>query len=289
MPDEPAIDLLDDYTGYLLRLAHVHAERKAAEAFPDGPHPRLFAVLSALAEAGPLSQQRLAERLRVNRTSMVAAADELERAGYVERRRDPADRRAYALHVTDAGVVTLATRAGEIADADAELTSALSARERARLNDLLRQLVTSDPERHIPEDLADRSGFLISIAHLMMRDRSNELLQPRRLLVRHLGILSILSARGPTAQHALARRLSVSPTMITQIVDEAEARGLVERERNPADRRSYLVSITDEGREQLAAGLALAQQLAAEIAAVLGADGDRELRELLRKLTATAP
>jgi len=289
MPDEPAIDLLHDYTGYLLRLAHVHAERKAAEAFPDGPHPRLFAVLSALAEAGPLSQQRLAERLRVNRTSMVAVADELEREGYVERRRDPADRRAYALHVTDAGLVTLATRAGDIAGADEELTSALSARERARLNDLLRQLVTNDPERHIPAELADRSGFLISIAHLMMRDRSNELLQPRRILVRHLGILSILDAGGPAAQHALARRLSVSPTMITQIVDEAEARGLVQRDRNPADRRSYLISITDEGREQLAAGLALAGQLAEEIAAVLGADGDRELRVLLRKLTGTAP
>jgi DNA-binding MarR family transcriptional regulator len=287
MPDEPAIDLLDDYTGYLLRLAHVHAERKAAEAFPDGPHPRLFAVLSALAEAGPLSQQRLAERLRVNRTSMVAAADALERAGYVERRRDPADRRAYALHVTDAGLVMLASRAGEMAGADAELTSALDAGERARLNELLRKLVTSDPERHIPEDLADRSGFLISIAHLMMRDRSNELLQPRRLLVRHLGILSILDARGPTAQHALARRLSVSATMITQIVDEAEGRGLVERRRNPADRRSYLVSLTDEGSEQLAAARGFTEQLSEEIADVLGADGDRELRALLRKLTGT--
>jgi DNA-binding MarR family transcriptional regulator len=287
MPDEPAIDLLDDYTGYLLRLAHVHAERKAAEAFPDGPHPRLFAVLSALAEAGPLSQQRLAERLRVNRTSMVAAADALERDGLVERRRDPADRRSYALHMTDAGLELLASRAEEVAGADEALTEALDARERARLNDLLRQLVTSDPERHIPERLADRSGFLISIAHLMMRDRSNELLAPRRMLVRHIGLLSVLDARGPSAQHALARRLSVSPTMITQIVDEAEARGLVERRRNPADRRSYLVSLTGEGREQLAAGRALARQLSDEIAGVLGADGDRELRALLRKLTGT--
>ena len=78
--------------------------------------------------------------------------------------------------------------------------------------------------------------------------------------------------------------------MITQIVDEAEARGLVERRRNPADRRSYLVSLTDDGpRAARGGGARSRQQLAAEIAAVLGADGDRELRVLLRKLTATAP
>src|SRR5215203_239186 len=146
MPDEPAIDLLDDYTGYLLRLAHVQAERTAAEAFPEGPHPRLFGVLTALAEAGPLSQQRLAERLRVNRTTMVAVADELERAGYVERRRDPADRRSYALHVTDAGVAMLSERGADMARVDGELTAALSGKERARLNALLRQLVISDPQ-----------------------------------------------------------------------------------------------------------------------------------------------
>src|SRR3954451_18410574 len=94
---------LEDFTGYMLRLAHVHAHQIVAEAFPDGPHQREYAGNTAVASAGPLSQQRLAERLLVNRTLMVAVADALERRGLVERRRDPADRRSYALHVTPAG------------------------------------------------------------------------------------------------------------------------------------------------------------------------------------------
>jgi DNA-binding MarR family transcriptional regulator len=103
--------------------------------------------------------------------------------------------------------------------------------------------------------------------------------------VRDVGLMSLLDAHGPSTQQALARRLSVSATMITQIVDEAEARGLVERRRNPADRRSYLVTLQPEGERLLAEGRRIAAVVADEIAAALGPDGDRELRALLRKLT----
>ena len=53
-----------------------------------------------IATEGPLSQQRLGERTALDRTTVVAIVDGLEEAGYVERRRDPDDRRAYALEVT---------------------------------------------------------------------------------------------------------------------------------------------------------------------------------------------
>jgi DNA-binding MarR family transcriptional regulator len=285
MPANRTTLLLEDYTGYLLRLAYTHANRTAAECFPDGPHPRLFAVLSVLAEAGPLSQQRLAERLRVNRTLMVGVADALEREGYVERRRDPADRRSYALHVTPAGLAALAAQEREALDVERQMTARLTDAERERLNALLRKLVKSDPDRHVPEPLADRTGFLLSVAHLTTRERTNELLRPHGMIVRDVGLMSLLDAHGPSSQQALARRLSVSPTMITQIVDEAEARGLVERRRNPDDRRSYLVTLTPAGVEKLAVGRRVAEAMRREIAAPLGAAGDRDLRALLRKLT----
>jgi DNA-binding MarR family transcriptional regulator len=275
--------LLENYTGYLLRLAHARAHGAAVERLPDGPHPRVFAVLSTLAATGPLSQQRLAERLRVNRTLMVGVADELERAGYVERHRDPADRRAYALHLTPAGDAARAALGAELGRAEAALTEPLGADERSRLNALLLALVTRQG-RYVPASLAERTGFLLSVAHLDARDRANELLRPHGMIVRDVGLMSILDASGPRTQRALAERLSVSATMITQIVDEAEARGLVERRRNPADRRSYLVTLTEAGADKLADGRRAAGQMAAELAESLGADGHTELRALLRKL-----
>ena len=43
-------------------------------------------------------------------------------------------------------------------------------------------------------------------------------------------------------------------TRMVFLVDELEQRGLVERRRNPADRRSYALYLTDQGRAKLARG-----------------------------------
>jgi DNA-binding MarR family transcriptional regulator len=277
---------LEDFTGYMLRLAHTRAHQIADDEFPDGPHPREYSVLTALSASGPVSQQRLAERLHVNRTLMVAVADALEHRGLVERRRDPADRRSYALHVTTRGAAELERLHGDVERADRRISEHLSAAERARLHELLRALTGID-RRDVPPPLADRTGFLLSRAHFSNRDRANELLRPLGIVVRHFGLLSLLDAHGPSSQQALARRLSVSPTMITQIVDEVEARGLAERRRNPADRRSHLVSLTPAGKRTLKAARRVAATVAGEIAAAIGEDGDRELRGLLHKLVGT--
>jgi DNA-binding MarR family transcriptional regulator len=276
---------LEDFTGYLLKLAHARAHEIADRSFPDGPHPREYSVLNAVAALGPLSQQRLADRLQVNRTLMVAVTDELERRGLVERRRDPADRRSYALHVTDSGARELERLHDEVERVDRSMTERLSDAERARLHELLRTLLGIDPGA-VPAPLADRTGFLLSRAHFSTRDRANELLRPLGIVVRHFGLMSLLAAHGPSSQQALAKRLRVSPTMVTQIVDDVAARGLVERRRNPDDRRSYLVSLTPEGRQKLKSARRVASTIAGEIAAPLGEDGDRELRALLRKMLA---
>lgn len=50
------------------------------------------------------------------------------------------------------------------------------------------------------------------------------------------------------APSALARRLMVSPTVITGMVDRLESRGWMRREAHPHDRRRIQLVITDEGR-----------------------------------------
>ena len=137
---------LEDFTGYMLRLAHTRAHQIAAEAFPDGPHPREYAVLTAIAAAGPLSQQRLAERLHVNRTLMVAVADTLERRGLVERRRDPADRRLNAVHVTGGGRDVLERATAVLLDANEDLTRPIGEAGDRELRSLLRKLLGYPPQ-----------------------------------------------------------------------------------------------------------------------------------------------
>jgi DNA-binding MarR family transcriptional regulator len=76
---------------------------------------------------------------------MVAVIDELERAGYVERRRDAADRRAYALHATAAGEGVLAQASEANRAAEEEFLAPLAPVERERLKEALRTLVRATP------------------------------------------------------------------------------------------------------------------------------------------------
>ena len=141
---------LHDHTGYLLRLAYDHAQRTAATEMPDGPHPRNFSLVVALMSMGPISQQQLAEKMRVNRSLVVGIVDELERRGWLERRRDPDDRRSYRLHVTPAGERAVAEMRPKVLAANRVMAARLTDDERARLHQLLRELIVSDPDRMIP-------------------------------------------------------------------------------------------------------------------------------------------
>ncbi|CAM5552325.1 MarR family winged helix-turn-helix transcriptional regulator [Streptomyces abikoensis] len=59
-------------------------------------------------------------------------------------------------------------------------------------------------------------------------------------------------ARGPLTLRELAEMLLTDRPYTTLVVDDLEARGLVERTANPADRRSKIVSVTAAGREAAA-------------------------------------
>jgi DNA-binding MarR family transcriptional regulator len=133
---------LADQLGYLLGRAHLAhraiAERELASLGLGG---KGFGALILLVQEGPLSQQRLGAKQGVDRTTMVAVVDELERAGFVERRRDLRDRRAYSLQATAKGRRVL-QRAGEATKrAEDEFLASLPAGDRRRLKRLLHTLV----------------------------------------------------------------------------------------------------------------------------------------------------
>jgi DNA-binding MarR family transcriptional regulator len=128
----------------LLGRAHLEHRAIAERALaPLGLSGKGFGALILLAQDGPMSQQRLGERQGVDRTTMVAVVDELESAGYVERRRDPRDRRAYSLHATAKGRRVLARAADATQRAEEEFLASLPATDRRRLKRLLRTLVQS--------------------------------------------------------------------------------------------------------------------------------------------------
>jgi DNA-binding MarR family transcriptional regulator len=272
------VERLLDYTGYLLRTAFLRSATIAAREFGADAQPRDAGVLATLQATGPLSQQELASRLNVNRTVMVKLIDSLEARGYVERVRNPDDRRAYALHATRAGLESMTEMLPLLERAEQELTAELSAAEHERLNELLRALIAPPPAA-----LANRTGFLLARAHHRFHERADEVLTPFDIQIRHFGALTRL-AHGASSQRELADRLEVSTPVVVELVDALEARGLVERRRDTTDRRLNALHVTAAGRDTLAKATAKLAARSEELTEPIGANGDAELRGLLRKL-----
>jgi len=275
-------------TGFLLRLAHARATEQIAAALPAGLLPRHHEVLAALAELGSRSQQQLAERLGINRTIMVSLIDSMEQAGLVERNRDPADRRSYAITPTAEGGRALAEMERAADRADAQLTASLADREQRQLERLLRTLAsTGGGLEQRPAALTRRTIDLLSLAHHGVSQTFAQRLKHIGLTPPLYGTLRTLDASGPTSQQAIAGQLGLSGTAILQTVDRLEADQLVRRQRNPTDRRSYALQLTPRGRDALQSVETALDALNTELdSAVGGARQQQQLRRLLLKLLA---
>ncbi len=146
MPPDPLTKLplprsLSLWTGYLLTRAaqqcRSHFDRLAE---PLGIHGRHFSVLTVLGEGEAATQAEMSERLGIDRNTMVLLLDDLEKQYLVTRRRDPRDRRAHCVTLTDAGRDVLAKSTEMARRTNDEVLAPLSPDERAQLHALLSRL-----------------------------------------------------------------------------------------------------------------------------------------------------
>jgi DNA-binding MarR family transcriptional regulator len=122
-----------------------------AEFARFGLRLRHYAVLKALAEHRTLAQHALGELLQIDPATTAVAVEELETRGLVARRREPANRRRYAITLTAAGR-TIVRKCDAALDAvDEQALADLSGAERARFEAALRKLAFG---AHLPAEAA---------------------------------------------------------------------------------------------------------------------------------------
>jgi DNA-binding MarR family transcriptional regulator len=133
---------LAERLGYLLKHAQLGLAELTASALESfGVSGRELAVLTVLAGGEPPSQQQAAQRLGVDRTTMVALVDGLEDKGLVRRHAHAEDRRRNVVELTAAGRGSL-EQAGQAAeDAERRFLAPLSTREAQRLKAALLALL----------------------------------------------------------------------------------------------------------------------------------------------------
>ncbi len=140
---ETPLALADDLGLMLSRLGTVTRLRMAEALTPLGVTMRQFAILRALAADEGMSQAALGERLQIDPSSIVLVLDDCQKAGWVERRSSPTDRRRYAIHLTPAGRRVLVRAQEAASKAQAELFAPLGPDQRSQLQELLLLLVQS--------------------------------------------------------------------------------------------------------------------------------------------------
>jgi DNA-binding MarR family transcriptional regulator len=100
-------------------------------------------------------------------------------------------------------------------------------------------------------------------------------------------VIECLEPASPTAMCRVAERLGCDPSNVTGIVRRLEARGLVERRPDPADRRIRNLVLTDAGR-RLRRRLTERLEEAPPIVAKLAAPEQEVLCAILRRIVAGA-
>jgi MarR family transcriptional regulator, organic hydroperoxide resistance regulator len=97
-------------------------------------------VLTALVQEPGRTQLALAAALALDKTTLTALLDKLERAGLVVRRPDPADRRVRIPEITAAGRSTQELVAPAVRQAETDLLRALTPAQRDSLREVLHEL-----------------------------------------------------------------------------------------------------------------------------------------------------
>ena len=136
----------------------------------------------------------------------------------------------------------------------------------------------------LPEELVASPTFLLKRLGFNAKERSLKAYEQTGLHPYHHGILTVLGERSLETQGAIADALGYDRGQLVGLLDELEERGLVERRRDPDDRRRHIVRITPDGEKTLRRLRAVSKQIEDEFLSPLNDEERASLHALLYRL-----
>ncbi len=108
-------------------------------------------------------------------------------------------------------------------------------------------------------------GFLLSSLGHAVAAQFSARLAPLGLEPRQFALLRRVAAHEGDSQQTMGECLGIPPSRMVALVDELEARGLLERRPSPSDRRAHALHLTAAGKCLLAKAIALAAAFEGEL------------------------
>ena len=136
--------------------------------------------------------------------------------------------------------------------------------------------MSMNPDTHL--------GFLVSSVARLMREHFNASAQAAGFTLAQARALVQLSRNEGISQVALAGLLEIQPITLLRQIDRLCEAGVVERRRNPADRRAQQLYLTDKAEPFLSQIWALGDEISDRALQGLSADARAELIRVLQRV-----
>lgn len=144
---------------------------------------------------------------------------------------------------------------------------------------------TSSTRRaELPRELAASPAFLLKKAGFRAKERLGNAFEPEGLGMVHHAVLTLLDEEPSETQAMIADAIGLDRSHLVGVLDELEEKGLVERRRDPDDRRRQMVSLTAKGEQALSRLRTLAKEVDDAFLEPLSASERKTLRSLLARL-----
>lgn len=152
-------------------------------------------------------------------------------------------------------------------------------------------VTSSDPQTRplprYPEELVGSAAFLLKRLGFKAKEQALRAYEETGLNPYHYAVLVALDDDEHETQGSIADALGYDRGQLVGLLDELEERGLVERRRDPDDRRRHIVRLTPDGKQALRKVRTLARQIEDDFLAPLSDEERAQLHALLLRLAET--
>lgn len=127
-------------------------------------------------------------------------------------------------------------------------------------------------------------GFITGKVEQLFELEFSKELVPFDINVKQYGVLIKIDEKPNSSQKEIAKELKIDRTTMVSFVDHLEALEYLARVRNPQDRRSYCLTITEKGKQILENCWGALEQTERKIISSLSDQEARLLKDLLIKI-----
>jgi DNA-binding MarR family transcriptional regulator len=140
------------------------------------------------------------------------------------------------------------------------------------------------PQACMPRELVASTVFLLGRLGWAIKKRAIEEMDAAGFSPYDYSVLALLAEGARETQATIAEALGVDRSQLVGLLDGLEERGLIERHRDPNDRRRQTVTLTGDGKRQLARLRSIVKRIEDDFLTPLDEESREALHELLFRL-----